>query len=177
MSATKFDRAVAIVLKHEGGFVNRASDPGGATNFGVSLRWLQSIGTLEGDFDGDGDVDAQDIAMMSVADAKAIYKKHWWDSYGYEALPEASGTKVFDCAVNMGAHRAHLLAQRACIVLGKPITADGKLGPKTRAAIVACGDGFLPRMRIEMANFYRDLARRKPTMQEYLKGWLRRAAA
>jgi hypothetical protein len=33
-----FDEAVKMVLKHEGGYVNHPSDPGGETNFGISKR-------------------------------------------------------------------------------------------------------------------------------------------
>lgn len=34
----KFDDAVEIVLKHEGGYVNDKKDPGGETNMGISKR-------------------------------------------------------------------------------------------------------------------------------------------
>ena len=32
-----FNDAIPTVLRHEGGFVDSPNDPGGATNFGVSL--------------------------------------------------------------------------------------------------------------------------------------------
>ena len=34
-----FELAIPIVLKHEGGFADNPADPGGATNFGISLRF------------------------------------------------------------------------------------------------------------------------------------------
>ena len=37
-----FNDAIPTVLRHEGGFENDVNDPGGATNFGVSLRWLKA---------------------------------------------------------------------------------------------------------------------------------------
>ena len=55
-----FSKAITVILKHEGGFSNHSSDPGGATNYGISLRWLKSEG-LYGDLDDDGDVDIDDI--------------------------------------------------------------------------------------------------------------------
>ncbi len=39
---SNFDRALPLVLKHEGGYVDHPRDPGGATNLGVT------IGTLSG---------------------------------------------------------------------------------------------------------------------------------
>jgi len=33
-----FERSLALVLQHEGGYVNHPSDPGGRTNLGVTQR-------------------------------------------------------------------------------------------------------------------------------------------
>ena len=42
---TNFDRCLALLLKHEGGFVNHPSDPGGMTNLGVTARvWEEWVG-------------------------------------------------------------------------------------------------------------------------------------
>ena len=42
-----FEAAIPTILRHEGGFSNDPQDVGGATNFGVSLRWLKAQGLLE----------------------------------------------------------------------------------------------------------------------------------
>ncbi len=40
-----FDKCLALLLQHEGGFVNHPSDPGGATNRGVTKKvWEEWIG-------------------------------------------------------------------------------------------------------------------------------------
>jgi lysozyme family protein len=33
-----FDKAIEIILKHEGGYVNDPDDPGGETKFGITKR-------------------------------------------------------------------------------------------------------------------------------------------
>ncbi len=184
MSDPAFLDAVTTVLKHEGGYVSDPDDPGGATNYGVSLRWLVSQGDidLDGDgfndfdFDKDGDVDADDIRAMNLKDAMEIYRRYWWDAYGYGQLPRLVGSKVFDLSVNMGPRQAHRLLQRAGRACGRDIAEDGILGPKTKGVITK-----LPPMmvvsanRSEAAGFYRVLIAQKPIFEKYRDGWLRRA--
>ena len=47
-----FDTAIKKVLKHEGGYVDHKNDPGGATKYGISLRFIRQSNT---DLDLDGD--------------------------------------------------------------------------------------------------------------------------
>src|SRR3972149_6708748 len=74
----RFSAAVEQVLEHEGLLSNDPRDPGGITNFGISLRWLKSIGTILGDIDKDGDVDAHDVAAPSRTQAKELYWLKFW---------------------------------------------------------------------------------------------------
>lgn len=183
MSAA-FSTAIQTVLKHEGGYVNDPDDPGGATNWGISLRFLRQVGEIDADGDGffdfdidrSGEIDPGDIQLLTKEDAMALYREHWWDKYRYEDLPPAIGVKVFDLSVNMGAVQAHKLLQRACHAVGLPLTEDGILGPRTRAAVQAA-DAYQLRaaLRSEAAGFYRSLVASRPSLKKYLKGWLRRA--
>lgn len=174
----EFLAAVSHVLQHEGGFVDAPTDPGGATHFGVSLRWLRGLGDtdgdgwLEGDLDHDGDVDADDIRALTQDQALGLYRTQWWDRYGYGQLADQRlATKIFDLAVNMGAGQAHRLVQRALRAVGKTVREDGVMGPETRAAVDAYAyQGLLPALRSEAAGFYRSL--NKP---EFVAGWLNRA--
>lgn len=182
-----FEKAIETVLQHEGGFVDDKDDPGGATNFGVSLRFLLSKGELDRDedgfldfdFDKDGDIDAFDVSSMTLEDAIMIYRDFWWDKNGYDELPDPVAIKVFDLAVNMGSRQAHKHLQRALRANGcADIAEDGVLGPMTRRATLS-GDplSILAALRSEAAGFYRVLAATKPVRQKYLKGWLVRAYA
>ncbi|TCS62570.1 putative peptidoglycan binding protein [Varunaivibrio sulfuroxidans] len=186
MEDKAFTAAVETVLKHEGGFSADPNDPGGATHYGISLRYLLSIhavdtdgdGFSDFDFDRDGDIDAHDIRAMTRGAAIEIYRDHFWTPNGYGDLPPFVGPKVFDLAVNMGPRQAHKLLQRAARACEANLTDDGVLGPKTRAAIAG-----LPPMQVvaatrsEAAGFYRTLIAEKPKLEIYRTGWLRRAYA
>lgn len=179
-----FDHALATVLAHEGGFSNNPADPGGATNFGISLRWLKEIGMLDldgdgrpdGDLDLDGHIDLDDIKMLTRENAAFFYRRHWWDRYDYGSLPLLISAKVFDLSVNMGASQAHKVLQRASRACGTPLVDDGALGPKTRTAITSIdGEKLRVAVRSEAAGFYRGLVSAKPPLGTFLNGWLNRA--
>lgn len=178
---SNFEAAISVVLLHEGFYVNDASDPGGATNFGISLRWLKDIGDtdgdgfLDGDIDHDGDVDVEDIKKMQKPDAIKLYRTHWWDKYGYVSISDNDiATKTFDFAINMGSKQAHKCLQRAVRSASPTKTIledDGALGAKSFYAVNQCNPQFLLcALRSESAGFYRGLNKPK-----YINGWLNRA--
>lgn len=177
-----FELAIPIVLKHEGIFSDNPNDPGGATKYGVSLRWLKSLGdndgVLQGDLDWDGDVDINDIKNMTLAQATELYRVQWWDKYRYGLIKDqALATKVFDAAVNMGEVQAHKLLQRACWSIDGygQIEDDGILGKKTLDFINTSTPPVISPYKSEIAGFYRALVALKPSRGEFINGWLRRA--
>ena len=181
-----FDKAILITLKHEGGFVNDPVDPGGATNWGMSIRFLTNDagdsdgdGFMDGDIDKDGDIDVDDIKNMTVEQARELYRIHFWDKYGYEEIVDFTvAARMFDMTVNMGPNQTGKICQRALNDLGNNLKVDGKVGPKTRAQI-NCTDSemLMSEIRQEHAQFYINLIAAKPKFEKYRKGWLRRAAA
>lgn len=180
-----FSIAIAEVLKHEGGLADNPADPGGATNFGVSLRYLLARGDLDhdglpdGDLDHDGDVDADDIRRMSEVDATRIYRSGWWDKYAYGSIrDQAVATKVLDMAVNMGARQAHKLLQRACNDCGvKPALADdGVIGPRTIQNVNSVyAAPLLKHLRARCLTFYSEIITRNPELAVFRAGWEKRA--
>src|SRR5271163_3132568 len=171
-----FNLAIPTILRHEGGFNNDPADPGGATNFGVSLRWLKAQGLLE-------DLEQQDktqnevlvIKELTQEQAEAFYKTYWWNPYNYGVInSQMVATKIFDTAVNLGAPRAHRIVQ-ACLGF-TPDQRDGILGPASMAEINAAGAApLIVQIQNMQAAFYRQLVATNPARAKFLQGWLNRS--
>ena len=119
-----FERALMHVLKHEGGYSDHPSDPGGATKYGITHAVLaqhrgHSLGKAE-------------IQALTQQEAAEIYRRRYWDTASCAVLPTGLDLAVFDCAVNQGVGRATRLLQEAL-----KVKADGVIGPKTLSAIAA----------------------------------------
>ena len=162
----RFERCLDEVLKHEGGYVDHARDPGGATNLGVTLGTAKAHGL---DMDGDGDVDKIDVRNLKPRDVRPVYRKSYWLAASCDVLPAGVDLIVFDLAVNSGVGRAAKFLQE-CV----GVTADGKIGPMTLAAARRLPPAELVlRLRNRRERFYRAL----PTFDTFGKGWLRRLDA
>lgn len=170
-----FNSAVAIILLHEGGLVSDAADPGGITNYGISLRFLQEHDLDENQ---DGEVDGDDIKGLTHDEAADLYRRYFWMANGYDHIDDQTlATKIFDVCVNAGAKRAHILLQRALNALGANLPEDGQLGPTTWAALRGAAPADLTQaICAAQANFYRNLVQEKPQLAKFLAGWLKRAA-
>ena len=170
-----FSEAIEKILEHEGGWVNHPSDPGGATNFGISLRWAKQQG-MAVDVDLDGDVDVDDIRKLDKTKAAELYRKFFWSPFYDQISSQDIATKVFDLRVNAGASQSHTCLQRAVRACGAPITEDGLIGPGTVAAVNKSHQmAVLAAFKSEMAAFYRVLVAQKSSFAPFLHGWLKRA--
>lgn len=165
-----FEKAIPVVLEHEGGYVNNPNDNGGATNYGISLRFLVTI---------DPTATIDDIKEMTKNKAIGLYKKHWWDKYNYgEIDSQLIANKVFDMAVNMGPQQAHILLQKAVNSAGpvNVLLCDGILGSETLRWTNRIDDSILIKKLSEQAAlYYVKLVYNKSNLVEFLRGWLNRA--
>jgi lysozyme family protein len=120
----KFQECMAIVFEKEGGFANRppSEDPGGATNFGITLDTLR-------DWRGDPDLTAEDVRKLTREEAREIYFARYWNPVRGDDLPMGLDLAVFDWAVHGGPGMAARTLQR---VLG--VRVDGVIGQQTLAA-------------------------------------------
>ena len=146
-----FDRAVAMVLKHEGGYVNDSRDPGGETRYGISKRAYPDV----------------DILRLTEDEAKAIYRRDYWDKLRTDEIPEELAICLFDAAVNMGRDRAVRLLQRAC-----GVAQDGVMGGNTIAAANRLPEAVV-RFSAERVIAYTGIR----GFDTFGKGWLRRTIA
>lgn len=168
-----FNRFLPILLQHEGGFVHHPADPGGATNKGITLatfthcaRQLLGIApTLD--------------ALRALTDAQAatIYKTLYWDVVKGDDIPaQPLANIVCDFQVNAGSRAARLL-QSVLNELGAVprITEDSLIGKRTLAALASVdGHRVHALYKEKRAGYYRDLARRRPPLARFLRGWLAR---
>ena len=168
----RFKKLLPVILEHEGGatFTNDPADPGGATKYGISLRFLKTQGKA-GDMDHDGDVDAEDTKLLDQATAAKVYYDKFYLSSKAELLPtDRLALQHFDHAVNAGLRSAAKLLQRTA-----KVAVDGAIGPMTLQAVnmmfyeVAEEEYYRQRCA-----FYVSLANDKPKLKKFLKGWLNR---
>lgn len=98
MGASNYDLCLAQVLKYEGGYTNHPSDPGGATNWGITIhdarRYWKS------------DATAEDVRKMPLSVAKQIYRARYWNVVDGDNLHDGVDLAVFDYGVNSGPGRA-----------------------------------------------------------------------
>lgn len=145
-----FEAAMAFVWEFEGGYSNDPDDPGGATNFGITLATAKANGL---DIDGDGDVDVDDIKQMTPEASLAVYKDKYWNPLFnvVSDLPWNVAVVAFDAAVNCGVSRAKKWVADA-MKSGNPVKAINNY------------------RRVH----YSDIISRNPTLAKYRNGWNRR---
>lgn len=159
--SARFERAIEVVLRHEGGYVIHPDDPGGETKWGLSKRSYPHL----------------DIGGLTREQAIEIYRRDWWDRYRFgEIEDEQIATKVFDLAVWMGPADASRYLQIALNACGADLVVDGIMGSKTiKAANAADRRYIIPILRaLAAGHVYAEVAAR-PQSATFLRGWLRRA--
>ena len=170
------DEIAAAILAREGGYVNDPDDPGGATNFGVTVHTMRRLGL---DLTGDGKVDAADVQILTADRALKIFIDEYFRKPGLDALPAALQPSVFDMYVNSGSNAVKIL-QRLLNQMRIPVSVDGVMGPQTATAtdqaMQAAPDHFVDAYGIARRNYYYALADARPASRNGGKGgWIKRA--
>ena len=104
MAASSYDEALARLLVHEGGYSNHPSDPGGPTNWGITIFDARAYWKK--------DATAADVRDMPVEVAKDIYRSKYWCALRCDDLPAGVDYAAFDYGVNSGIGRSGRVLRR-----------------------------------------------------------------
>lgn len=169
MARSRFDVCLDEVLRHEGGYADHPSDPGGATNLGIThktlARWRKVSPWWK--------LPKTAVKELQRAEAARIYRASYWDRSHAGQLPAGLDLALFDFAVNSGPDRAIRTLQAELAV-----AADGQVGPLTLDAVETharrSGLGSL----IEaLCNRRLTFLNRLSTFPVFGRGWTARVAA
>jgi lysozyme family protein len=142
-----FDAAFSVIVGEEGGHVRDSADPGGETKYGISKRAYPSL----------------DIAALTLEDARAIYRRDYWDRNRCGEMPWRWALALFDAAINQGG--GVRWAQLALSTI-----ADGAIGPETLALMARAPDDDYRAFLAIRAEAYAHAAK----FATYGHGWLKR---
>jgi len=150
-----FARALALVLKSEGGWSDNPADPGGATMKGVTLanfrRYVKANATRA------------DLRKISDEQIAIVYRQFYWDAVAGAELPDGIDYAVFDFAVNSGPGRAARYLQA---IVG--VIQDGRIGPATLGAVKARPAGVVIDTLCDARLAF---LKRLPTWPTFGRGW------
>jgi lysozyme family protein len=109
-----YEVCLPLLLAHEGGYTNHPSDPGGPTNFGITIfdyrKYVKPAAS------------AADVRAMTVDEAKRIYRVRYWDAQRCDELPTGLDYVVFDYGVNSGVGRSARVLRRLLRLADRPAT-------------------------------------------------------
>ncbi len=170
------------IIAREGGYVNDPDDPGGPTNFGVTLATLQGLGL---DLDGDGDIDAGDVRLVSREQAITIFIRDYFQRPRIAMLPAALQPSVFDMYVHAGSNAVRVL-QRLLRDMGQDLAVDGVIGPQTgraaHRAFAEAPDHLVDAYGFARRNYYYQIGDQRPASRKFARrrdggkgGWITRA--
>ena len=159
-----FESALKFTYHWEGGYSNRANDPGGATMFGVTQgvynKYLQDKG-----------LPIKPVSKITREESTDLYYKYYWLPAQCDKMCDALAIVMFDTAVNFGVSGAVMFLQET---LGNLIV-DGEFGPNTEAELEDKNNYTTAKQMCEARIAYRyKRVHECPSQQENLQGWLNR---
>jgi len=149
------------IIRREGGYTNHPNDPGGPTNYGITLADLSEVrGAPQ---------TAANVKALTRDEASMIYLNRYIVGPGFDRLDSPLFELVVDTAVNNGRGRAILWLQRACGAVE-----DGILGPKTVRAAADGGQHTYDALLKLRLKAYGALVSQNSSLSVFIAGWINR---
>jgi lysozyme family protein len=153
-----FDKALTMLLHHEGGYVNSKKDPAGRTNLGVTQRTYEDwVGRK---------VDEAEMKALTVDVVTPLYKRNYWHAIRADSLPAGIDYYVFDAAVMSGTRQAVKWLQRALGVFDSGVVDLTTLSKAMNKDSVE----LIKEMNRQRLSYLQKL----PSWNTYGKGWAKR---
>jgi lysozyme family protein len=153
-----YEQAITQVFKDEGGYTNDPHDPGGPTNWGITI--------IDARLYWKSDATAEDVKNMPKSVAEEIYDKHYATPLRYNDLPAGVDYAVLDYGINSGISRSAKVLQS---IVG--VSQDGIIGPNTIQATLALSPiQIINKIYDERLSFLKSL----PTWSHFQHGWTER---
>lgn len=157
-----------FILAWEGGYANDPADSGGPTNRGVTIATWRLYGY---DKDGDGDIDKDDVKLITEYDAVyVVMKPMFWDRVKADQIEDQSVANIIVDWIWMSGFSKIKSIQK---ILG--VSVDGIVGPKTLRAINSMnGKALFSKIWQARKNFYYSHVAAVPKHKKFLNGWMNR---
>ncbi len=160
------EKLAPIVFKWEGGFSNHPSDKGGPTNMGVTLSTWRKVGY---DKDMDGDIDIDDIRLLTKEDAKRVLRIYW-DRWRADSIRNQSVANILVDWVWGSGMWGIRIPQR---LLG--VKEDGVVGPVTLTRLNSVDQrDFFDKVFSARMQFFQNIVKRDPSQRKFILGWQNR---
>jgi len=167
-----FSTISPIILRHEGGYANRASDKGGPTNHGIAWDTWKKYSKE----DLGVEPTLENLKKITPEQAEVIYKKRYWDPSGFNDIKDPKlALMSYDWSITSGG-AGKQIQKLLNSQYGQNLKVDGVIGPDTISAMNSIEDsGKLTNSIAEIRKqYYTNLTISDPKNLPNLNGWINR---